>query len=116
MRNSTIKKALLLAALSAGIGAGVAKADTLQGYPCDVSLSSGDQLSVTLYSQTYCNGSYVGLVQVSSVDSSSQRGPGTYFRDSVMRLFEQLIANPWKFISASRDGSNRVFSIGFRNL
>jgi hypothetical protein len=93
--------AVLLASRSAYAG-------WISGYPCVVQYQSranvGDKMTVNLYSQAYCGGSWVGSVDFYGVNASGQAQaciqPSMSITAATMpALHERILDNYWRSMS-----------------
>jgi hypothetical protein len=127
MTSRLSRMVLVLGTLVVLLTAKAAYADQIQGYPCLVSyvtsVSLGDTLDITLYTEPYCAGTYVGWSEFYSqpasgcgygVPTSSLASP-----DSLRALHAMAISNYWRRMLTSRKtvtstcGGNSMFTVAY---
>jgi hypothetical protein len=105
--------AVLLSARSAHAGLG----SWITGYPCVVNYVShanvGDKLTMNMYSQAYCGGSYVGYVEFYGVSSSGTpqscvQASGSIPAATMPALHQRISDNYWRQMSIYSEPSSVV--------
>ena len=103
---------LVLGTFAILFAARTAHAGWVGGYPCVVNYQSranvGDKMTVNLYSQPYCAGSYVTYVEFYGVNASGAAQTCIQPSSSIMAatmpaLHQRILDNYWRYMSIYTD-------------
>jgi hypothetical protein len=119
--NKLSRAMLVLGTFAMLFTAGIAHAGPfggwVSGYPCTVTYKSqasiGDKMTVNLYTQPYCGGSYVGYAEFYGLGPSGTAQPcvqasGSITAATMPALHQRITDNYWRYMSIYTELSSAV--------